>query len=568
MTTASLLPLPRFVAYDANGNPLAGGFVHTYIPGGTTPKLTWQDAAETVMNANPITLDANGSALIYGGGNYQLTTTDSLGNAVPAYSGLTTDNLSALAAFEAALANEVDPAQGSALVGYVSTYTSQVGQTVEAKLAQILNVADFGVVLDGVTDVTTKFQAAINAAIAAKLPLYVGGGTAVVSTTLTVTDSLTMIGAGKTVTVLSLATNSMVGITVTGTAPCTFQGFEITPAGGVTGTTGIKVIPGSGANTESIFRDLQLIDLATGIDMEAAANWTMDNLDILSCSAVGILVRNTSNPDQGDSAISNCYIQGVVTGSGAGIQQQSSGGLKITNTKIITYQYGYILILDNAVNTSDLLISNCSFEHFGTSAIVLSQATASGTFGQVTITGNQFNLTPEAIGVTNTTPGWLTGLNVSSNFFSIDASGTALSLDGVDTFTVGSNTIHGLGASVAFLTVSVNSSNGQVPLNGFSNIATYATNSSTTTVIQPSIETGSTAASTANAYGSLFSSNGAAVTFATAFLGTPRVVVSGVAGTGAISGLATSISNTGFTLVTIGTTNTQSLTVEWIAAGN
>jgi len=91
MSSASLLPMARAVFYDANGNPLAGGFVHTYVPGGTTPKTTWQDSAETTPNANPIILDANGSCLLYGAGVYQITVTDSLGNSVPAYSGLSTD---------------------------------------------------------------------------------------------------------------------------------------------------------------------------------------------------------------------------------------------------------------------------------------------------------------------------------------------------------------------------------------------------------------------------------------------------------------------------------------------
>lgn len=82
--------MPRAVFYDPYGAPLAGGFVYAYVPGGTTPKTTWVDAAQSTPNENPILLDANGSALIYGSGTYQLTVTDSLGNQVPAYSGLTT----------------------------------------------------------------------------------------------------------------------------------------------------------------------------------------------------------------------------------------------------------------------------------------------------------------------------------------------------------------------------------------------------------------------------------------------------------------------------------------------
>lgn len=93
MASASLVPLPRAVFYDANGAPLSGGYVYTYVPGGTVTAMTWQDANEVTANSNPIVLDANGSALIYGTGNYQITVTDALGNQVPAYSGLSSVSL-------------------------------------------------------------------------------------------------------------------------------------------------------------------------------------------------------------------------------------------------------------------------------------------------------------------------------------------------------------------------------------------------------------------------------------------------------------------------------------------
>ena len=97
MATATILPQPRFVAYDpATGDPLVGGLVHTYVPGGTVPATTWQDAGETTPNSNPIVLDSDGSCLLYGSGPYQLTTTDALGNAVPGYSGLSADLISTI----------------------------------------------------------------------------------------------------------------------------------------------------------------------------------------------------------------------------------------------------------------------------------------------------------------------------------------------------------------------------------------------------------------------------------------------------------------------------------------
>ena len=69
--TASILP-PGYTQYlDSNGKPLSAGKVYNYIPSTTTPKTTWQDAAETIPNANPVILDAGGRAKILGDGSYR-----------------------------------------------------------------------------------------------------------------------------------------------------------------------------------------------------------------------------------------------------------------------------------------------------------------------------------------------------------------------------------------------------------------------------------------------------------------------------------------------------------------
>lgn len=56
---------------DANGRPLSGGRVYFYVPNTNTPKDTWQDSAQTILNSNPIVLDARGEASIYGTGAYR-----------------------------------------------------------------------------------------------------------------------------------------------------------------------------------------------------------------------------------------------------------------------------------------------------------------------------------------------------------------------------------------------------------------------------------------------------------------------------------------------------------------
>jgi hypothetical protein len=201
--------------------------------------------------------------------------------------------------------------------------------------------------------------------------------------------------------------------------------------------------------------------------------------------------------------------------------------------------------------------------------VALTQSASAGSFGNVVITGNQFNLVPEAVGLTNITPGWLIGLNITGNDFQINAGGTAISLDGVTGFNIGSNFIAGLGANVALATISSNCANGEVSLNGYVEIASYVANSSVTTAVEPRVITGTTNATTANAYGSLFASNGVAVSFPTSsFINAPSVQVTATAGSGAVSGIPESIAAAGFTIVGIGATNSVTLTLSWTASGH
>lgn len=52
--------------FDGSGRPLAGGSVTLYQPGTTTPVNTWQDSGLTTLNTNPVVLDSNGMASIWG----------------------------------------------------------------------------------------------------------------------------------------------------------------------------------------------------------------------------------------------------------------------------------------------------------------------------------------------------------------------------------------------------------------------------------------------------------------------------------------------------------------------
>lgn len=59
---ANLPPVLKQYWTDANGDPLAGGKIHTYQSGTTTPQASYTDASGGTPAANPIVLDSSGYA--------------------------------------------------------------------------------------------------------------------------------------------------------------------------------------------------------------------------------------------------------------------------------------------------------------------------------------------------------------------------------------------------------------------------------------------------------------------------------------------------------------------------
>jgi hypothetical protein len=100
---------------DANGRPLVGGKVYFYAPGTNTLKDTWQDSDQTVLNTNPVVLDARGEASIYGGSAYRQVLRDASGNLI--WDQILPDPNANLNSFITDLANPTDPLKGAAMVG-------------------------------------------------------------------------------------------------------------------------------------------------------------------------------------------------------------------------------------------------------------------------------------------------------------------------------------------------------------------------------------------------------------------------------------------------------------------
>lgn len=77
-----LIPQGKTTYVDSNGRPLMGGKLFFYDAGTQTPKDTWQDLGKTVLNTNPVILDARGQASLYGSGSYRQVLEDQFGNLI------------------------------------------------------------------------------------------------------------------------------------------------------------------------------------------------------------------------------------------------------------------------------------------------------------------------------------------------------------------------------------------------------------------------------------------------------------------------------------------------------
>ena len=117
MPAVTLQPFPLYTAFDAVGNPLAGGLVDTYAAGTTTPLATYSDPGGTVPNTNPVVLDAAGRAPIYfqTGLAYKVRQLDSAGNVL-----WTVDNIvpTATSIDITAIHNEILTMKGTAVWTY------------------------------------------------------------------------------------------------------------------------------------------------------------------------------------------------------------------------------------------------------------------------------------------------------------------------------------------------------------------------------------------------------------------------------------------------------------------
>lgn len=61
----TIMPAPKFIAFDNNGDIVPSGKLCTYAAGTTTPLATYSDSGLTTPNTNPVVMDSAGRATVY-----------------------------------------------------------------------------------------------------------------------------------------------------------------------------------------------------------------------------------------------------------------------------------------------------------------------------------------------------------------------------------------------------------------------------------------------------------------------------------------------------------------------
>jgi hypothetical protein len=157
--------------------------------------------------------------------------------------------------------------------------------------------------------------------------------------------------------------------------------------------------PTAGAGIKSMKPSTKILHCAISgfydnVWFDESPEYLVDDVFFSQYVRYGIYHRTFIEPDAGDQVITNSWFYPRKHIAQAGIHVESGGGLKISNVKFNSNSVDTLpnncieVVLDNQT-TSDLLVSNSSFENYAGKAISIKTINA-GSFYHIVINGNQF----------------------------------------------------------------------------------------------------------------------------------------------------------------------------------
>lgn len=232
-----------------------------------------------------------------------------------------------------------------------------------------------------------SIQAAINACSAAGGGVVqLGVGMTTLTTGITIPAHVRVRGRGRVTTILSWnsATGDMISLTGDN---ATLTDLTV-QQGATTPTSGALVVLSAGG-----FQHIDAVSIVGGYDNIRGDNsygWVFSRGYNVSPIRHGMFLRSILEPDRGDSSITSTVFDTGID-STAAIRYESGGGLKISTTKILDFDYGIDLQVSDGTATSVFTLAGCSVENQDIACIRLGRAGTTGSYTELLIVGNQIN---------------------------------------------------------------------------------------------------------------------------------------------------------------------------------
>ncbi len=210
-----------------------------------------------------------------------------------------------------------------------------------------------------------------------------------------------------------------------------WQNLDLVLSSSATLTTGVGL--NVNADNVSLYNGI-FNGFWTTVSQNYSAYWTANHC-VFGGYQYGLVVRNLNTADAGDWGVDDCFFGGV-SGShfaSSGLLIQSSGGIKITNSKwnVWIHKCVSVEILATSSNTSDFQMINNSLENYDSTGINII-ANNSGVFSNIVINGNQiapYTAHTTGININGTGATFLKGISLVGNVIYNQFSGdTAIKL--------------------------------------------------------------------------------------------------------------------------------------------
>jgi hypothetical protein len=197
----------------------------------------------------------------------------------------------------------------------------------------------------------------------------------------------------------------------------------------------------AGTNGFSTLERVVVHDHSILVSMYNAGGWRIRDSYLVNASNVALQIYNPLTPDSGDSLVEGTTFDTTHPGTTA-ILWHTGGGLRVTNNKILSHAYGFMLSFTDEGSTGDLIFADNSVENQTESCLWFVNS-GSKTFANVQIQSNQMiSFGPQLIRV-ETPGGWLFDLDISGNILTaVPGASQIIFLGGRDAFVHG-NTFAG-----------------------------------------------------------------------------------------------------------------------------